>query len=107
VNARADDRLSVAIRALIASALVAAIAFALGLSSAPQLHDWLHKSDASANHECAATLLAAGSFSHSASEPVLAPPVRPAATSSFIRPASRVIAQTVSSILEHAPPALS
>jgi flagellar hook-length control protein FliK len=94
-------------RVVLALVLVFGVALSLGLSAAPQLHDWLHKSDASANHECAATLVASGSFSHSASEPVLTPPVRSAATSCFIRPAFRVIAQTVSSILEHAPPALS
>ena len=95
------------LRALIAILLFCGVGFSIGLSAAPQLHEWLHKTERSANHECAATLLASGSWEYSAGEPILTQPHRAAIASSFIKPDCRVIARAESSILEHAPPALS
>lgn len=97
---------SSAFRALIAAVLFCGVVLTVGLSAAPQLHDWLHKTDA-ANHECAATLLSNGSWQHSACEPVLTAPQQVPAGPSFITPGVRVIARAEVSILEHAPPANS
>ena len=93
-------------RALIASVLFCSVAFAIGLSSAPQLHDALHKSDRT-THECAATLLSSGSWEHSACEPA---PTAPEAAPEIILSVAAdlpVVARPETSILEHAPPALS
>jgi hypothetical protein len=93
-------------RALIASLLFCSVAFAIGLSAAPQLHDALHKGER-ATHECAATLLSSGTWEHSALEPVLAAPIPAPHTVRFIDIALRFAARPRTSILEHAPPALS
>ena len=93
-------------RALIASLLFCSITFAIGLSAAPQLHDALHHGDRT-THECAATLLASGSWEHSAAEPALNAPQPLPATASFVKACLRLVAHPQTSILEHAPPALS
>ena len=94
-------------RALIAALLFCGVTFAFGLSAAPQLHDSLHHDHRAATHQCAATLLSSGSWEHSAPEPAITAPQPAPVTFSFLKPGHRVIAQAKSSILEHAPPALS
>ncbi len=94
-------------RACMAAALFAAIAFALGLAAAPQLHDRLHHAD-KGTHECAATLFSSGSLEHSACDRVTPVPddaPRVSAILAFACP--RFVARPVFSLLEHAPPALS
>jgi hypothetical protein len=93
-------------RALIASLLFCSVAFAIGLSAAPQLHDALHKGEL-ATHECAATLLSSGSWEYTALEPVLAAPQLAPKSLRLVDAAPRFIARPRTSILEHAPPALS
>jgi hypothetical protein len=93
-------------RASIASLLFCSVTFAIGLSAVPQLHDALHHGDRT-THQCAATLLSSGTWEHSALEPILAAPPPPPATVSFVDAGLRVIARPETSILEHAPPALS
>ena len=93
-------------RALIASVLFCSVAFAIGLSAAPQLHDALHKSDGT-THQCAATLLSSGSYEHGVPAPVLAAPQPAPQTFCFVDAVMRVAARPRTSILEHAPPALS
>ncbi|MBA3881565.1 MAG: hypothetical protein H0X73_02375 [Chthoniobacterales bacterium] len=95
-----------ALRAAIAAVLFCGVALTVGLSAAPQLHHWLHKSEGG-NHECAATQLSSSSWEHSACDPVLTAPQPAPVSPSFVRPGLRVIAQVSSSILEHAPPARS
>ena len=93
-------------RALIASLLFCSVTFAIGLSAVPQLHDALHHGELT-THECAATLLSSGTWDHNAPEPVLAAPHAAPQTVRFIDTALRFFARPRTSILEHAPPALS
>lgn len=86
--------------------LLCSVALTIGLSVAPQLHNWLHKTDDS-SHECAATLMSGGTWDHSICDPVLAAPQPAPVSPTFVRPGVRVIARFDSSILEHAPPANS
>ena len=95
------------LRASFAALLLAAITYALGLAAAPQLHDWLHHSDQSA-HQCAATLLSSGSVEHFAVEPAAKAPERVPVLQTFSSAElPRIILRLSSSLLEHAPPALS
>lgn len=93
-------------RRVVPALLVLGFALAAGLSAAPQLHDWLHKSGDRSNHECAATLLSSGNVEHSACEPVFVAP-KPAPAIPVYRPQlfPRVLASFVFARLEHAPPA--
>jgi hypothetical protein len=93
------------LRASISLCIVVAFFGALTLASSPQLHERLHRVDS--QHECAATLIAAGNYHHAAPPPVLAAqPLAPSAPA-FTPQNSEVIRAVVpSSILEHAPPAL-
>jgi hypothetical protein len=94
-------------RALIASFLVCSIAFAIGLSAAPQLHDSLHKGDRT-THECAATLLSSGSWEHSAPEPAFTDPKHAPAVRILEECATPKLAAALEfARLEHAPPAVS
>jgi hypothetical protein len=91
-------------RAVIAVGLLVAFLAAVALASSPRLHDRLHPSS-STQHECAATMIAAGNCEHTA-PPTLLPeffncPVRsalPARDFAFVGGA------VLSSVLEHAPP---
>ncbi|MBA2742750.1 MAG: hypothetical protein H0U43_00280 [Chthoniobacterales bacterium] len=97
---------STALGALIAAVLFCGIVLSVGLSAAPQLHQWLHKTKGD-SHECAATLMSKGTWEHSACDPVLSAPQQAPATPSFGKPGLRVMARAETSILEHAPPANS
>ncbi len=93
-------------RAFIAATLFCAVALAIGLSDAPQLHKWLHNAGDRPNHECAATLLSSGSMEQSACAPLTAEPQRVPSVPAFpSRGFPRVIATLRFSLLEHAPPA--
>ncbi len=92
-----------AFRAFVAAVLFCGVALTVGLSAAPQLHEWLHKSDGT-THECAATLMSSGSVDQANCEPVLKAPQAVPASPSFVTPGVRVIARAEFSILEHAPP---
>src|SRR5436305_11049560 len=83
---------------------VVSFLFAIGLSDAPQLHNWLHPTSGP-NHECAATLIAAGNCEHNAL-PQGAPKLENAPNSPAFLPQrfQSVIASVPSSIQEHAPP---
>ncbi len=94
------------LRAFIAAALFCAVAVAIGLSAAPQLHNWLHNAGDRPNHECAATLLSSGSVDHSACGSIATEPQRVPSIPAFpSRGFPRVIATLPFSLLEHAPPA--
>ncbi len=90
-------------RAFIACVLFCGVVITVGLSAAPQLHDWLHKVDGS-THECAATLMSNGGWEHSACDPILTAPQRAPVSRSFVTPAPQVTARVETSVLEHAPP---
>ena len=90
---------------VIALGCIVSVLFAIALSVAPQLHGWLHRTS-SANHECAAMLIASGSCEHSV-PPQGAPKLENAPNSPAFLPQrfQSVIAAVPSSIQEHAPPA--
>jgi hypothetical protein len=94
-------------RALIAICVSAAFLWALALSASPQLHQRVHKDANRVEHNCAATMIAAGSYDHAAHPPLvsaLAPVIHsfkiPALTSQWVE--SPFLGAC---IFEHAPPA--
>ncbi|MDQ6938821.1 MAG: hypothetical protein M3119_01545 [Verrucomicrobiota bacterium] len=92
-------------RPIFAALLFAAMAIAVGLSAAPQLHQWLHKIGDRSNHECAATLMSAGNVEHSDCQPAsVAPQPSPAVPAFRTQLFPRVLALLGFSRLEHAPP---
>jgi hypothetical protein len=93
--------------ALVAVLLGLAFLLALALSASPQLHQRVHPDADRAEHSCAVTMIASGSYNHSAHVPLVS---APAASIQF----SKIPALTpewVESpflgayIFEHAPPA--
>jgi len=108
VTLRFIRRNSARLRVFTAALLLCAVAFAVGLSTAAQLHRSLHKMSDRANHQCAATLISSGSVEHSAGAPSATEP-RHGPIASVFRPQcfSRVLASLAFSLLEHAPPAQS
>ena len=94
-------------RAFVAGLLSAAFLWALALSASPQLHQRVHKDANRVEHNCAATMIASGSYNHAAHPPLVSAPA-PAVQFSKI-PA--LTPQWVESpflgarIFEHAPPA--
>jgi hypothetical protein len=93
-------------RAFIAISVSAAFLWALALGVSPQLHQRVHKDANRVEHNCAATMIASGSYDHAAHPPLVSAPV-PAIHFSKI-PA--LTPQWVESpflgacIFEHAPP---
>jgi hypothetical protein len=95
------------LRATTAAFVFCALALAVALSAAPQLHELLHNIGDRPTHECAATLMSSGSAEHSACEPVLKQP-QPAPVPVYrAQPFAPVLAVLGVSLLEHAPPAHS
>lgn len=92
-----------------ASAVFVALLLALALAASPQLHARLHADSSAVNHECAATLIASGSYDHPAPPVVLLNP-QPATAYATI-PAFKVVwveaAFLGASVFEHAPPIVS
>src|SRR2546423_4517933 len=97
-----------AFRAIVAAGCIGAFLFAVVLSAIPQLHEQIHATTGSPNHECAITLLTSGNYQHTPTAPIsLAPPAPPA---TFVHPLASfqlVSAHLEFSLLEHAPPAVS
>jgi len=94
-------------RPFIAICVGAAFLWALALSASPQLHQRVHKDANRVEHNCAATMIAFGSYDHAGHPPLVSAPA-PAVHFSKI-PA--LTPQWVESpflgacIFEHAPPA--
>jgi len=94
-------------RAFVAVFVSAAFLWALALSASPQLHQRVHPDAGRVEHNCAATMIASGSYDHAAHPPLVSVPL-PAVQFSKI-PA--LTPQWVESpflgacIFEHAPPA--
>ena len=95
-------------RVVVAAVLFAAFSWTLLVSVSPQLHARIHADGNGADHVCAITLIASGSYEHGAQPPVISPPrldVRIAAsaelTSTWVRPLF-----LNAHIFAHAPPAL-
>ena len=96
-------------RAFIAVCVSAAFLCALALSASPQLHQRVHPDANRAEHNCAATMIASGSYDHVAHPPLVSAPVLaihfsniPALTPQWVESPS-----LGASIFEHAPPAHS
>jgi hypothetical protein len=97
------------LRALVASGLISAFLFALGLAASPQLHARLHADARAPNHECAVTLISTGKYEQADAPPVLVAP-QPAGLFEKIPAFAPVWVAAHflgASIFEHAPPALS
>jgi hypothetical protein len=96
-------------RAFLGILVSAAFLWALALSASPQLHQRIHTDANRVEHNCAATMIASGSYDHAVHVPLVSAPA-PAVQLSKI-PA--LTSQWVSSpflgarIFEHAPPAHS
>jgi hypothetical protein len=94
-------------RALVAAVLFAAFSWTLLVSISPQLHGRIHSDANRADHVCAITLIASGSYEHGAQPPLVTVPLAavqfskiPALTSCWVQsPFLRA------HIFEHAPPA--
>jgi hypothetical protein len=95
-------------RVLVAAVLFAAFSWTLLVSFSPQSHARIHADANQADHVCAVTLIASGSYEHGAQPPVISPPrldVRITAstelTSTWVKPLF-----LNAHIFAHAPPAL-
>jgi hypothetical protein len=98
-----ESRGAMKLRASVGIGAVAAFLAALAVASAPQLHEYLHKSQR--QHECAATIVASGNYHHAAPSPILpAKPMAPSAHAFTPQNSELVFAAVPSSVLEHAPP---
>jgi hypothetical protein len=108
MNLRLTDGKGAGLRAVIAGGCIAAVLLALVLSAIPRLHEQIHGTTSTPNHECAVTLLTSGNYQHTPNVAIsLAPPALPGA---FVHPLASFqlgSAHLEFSLLEHAPPAVS
>ena len=95
-------------RVLVAAILFAAFSWTLLVSVSPQLHARIHADANRADHLCAITLIASGSYEHGAHPPLVSVPL-PAVQFSKIPALTPCWVQSPflgAHIFEHAPPAL-
>ena len=95
-------------RVLVASVLFAAFSWTLLVSVSPRLHGCIHGDANRADHVCAITLIASGSYEHAAPPPIISAPqfdicsyATAALTSTWVKALF-----LNSHIFAHAPPAL-
>jgi hypothetical protein len=95
-------------RGLVAAAIFAAFCWTLLVSVSPQLHAQIHADTHRADHFCAITLIASGSYEHAGQPPVISAPqfdvrfpASAALTSTWVEPLF-----LNAHIFAHAPPAL-
>jgi hypothetical protein len=96
-------------RAFIAICVSAAFLWALALSASPQLHQRVHTDANRVEHNCAAIMIASGTYDHAAHPPLVTAPV-PAVQFSKIPALSPQWVESPflgACIFEHAPPAHS
>lgn len=108
MSLRLSEGKAIALRAIVAAGFIGAVLFTLVLCAIPQLHERLHQTSSTANHECAVTLLTSGNYQHTVSDTIAIAPPPPA--TAFAHASARfqlVSARLEFSLLEHAPPALS
>src|SRR5439155_11299161 len=94
-------------RVFVAAFVSGAFLWALALSVSPQLHQRVHKDANRAEHNCAATMIASGSYDHAAHPPLVSAPV-PAIHFSNIPALTPHCVESPflgARIFEHAPPA--
>jgi len=95
-------------RAIVAGFVSAAFLWALALSASPQLHQWTHTDANRVEHNCAATMIASGSYDHFAPAPLLsAAPLTQVAKIPSLTPQWVESPFLEARIFEHAPPAYS
>ena len=94
-------------RAIVAAFVSVAFLWTLALGASPQLHQLVHKDANRAEHNCAVTMIASGSYDHAAHPPLISVPVPsvhfskiPALTPQWVE--SPFLGAC---IFEHAPPA--
>jgi hypothetical protein len=95
-------------RACIAVCVSAGFLWTLALSASPQLHQRVHPDGSRIEHNCAATMIASGSYDHASQPPLVSAPL-PAHQFSKIPALTPCWVQSPflgASIFEHAPPAL-
>ena len=108
MSLRLNEGKLVALRAMVSAAFLGAILLTLVLSAIPQLHERIHQTSSSANHECAVTLLTSGNYQHTVSDTIaIAPPPPPAAFAHIFSRLQLASARLEFSLLEHAPPTIS
>ena len=96
-------------RVFVAAFVSGAFLWALALSVSPQLHQRIHSDANRVEHNCAATMMASGSYNYSAHVPLVSAPV-PSAHFSKIPALTPLWVQSPflgARIFEHAPPARS
>ena len=93
-------------RAFIAICVSVAFLWAFALSASPQLHQHVHKDASRVEHNCAATMIASGSYNHSAHSPLVSAPVPAVQFSRIPALAPQWVESPFLSarIFEHAPP---
>jgi hypothetical protein len=94
-------------RAIIAAFVSVGFLWALALSASPQLHQRVHKDANRVEHNCAATMIASGSYDHATHPPLVS-------ADALVPQFSKIPALTLcwvqspflgACIFEHAPPA--
>jgi len=102
------DGRRIALHALIAAGCIAAILLALVLSAIPRLHEQIHGTTGTPNHECAVTLLTSGNYQHTPNAVISLPPPAPPAPFAHILTSFQLVGAHLDfSLLEHAPPTVS
>src|SRR5881392_1394091 len=61
-------------RALVSALVSIGFLWALALSASPQFHQRVHKDANRAEHNCAVTMIASGSYDHAANAPLVSAP---------------------------------
>jgi hypothetical protein len=104
---RLVDTKMVALRAIVVAAFIGAFLLTLVLSAAPQLHEYVHQATDAA-HQCAVTLLTAGSCEHTPCDTTAIAPQPPQPPSALFHSHFELVSARLEfSLLEHAPPAIS
>jgi|ERR1700730_13553371 len=96
-------------RVVVAIFLCLAFLWALALSASPRLHERVHRDANRVDHVCAVTMLASGTYDHSASPQLVGVPdlVDQLCSSPVLTPQWVESVFLVAHIFEHAPPALA
>ena len=98
---------SIAPRAIVAAGILSAFLWTLTLTVSPSLHERIHSDANRAEHSCAVTFVASGSYNHAAHLPLVGAPV-PAiqfSTVPALHPLWVPSPFLGACIFEHAPPA--
>ena len=96
-------------RAFVAVFVSVGFLWALALGASPQLHQRVHKDANRVEHNCAATMIASGSYDHAAHAPLVSAPATAVQFSEIpvLNPLWVLSPFLSASVFEHAPPAHS